>query len=184
MMLKPQDVVVALKLLEYPKGGRPPISQIAVELALSASEVHAALKRGHAAQLLLPSELGGGPALKNIEEFLVHGIRYAFPPERGGPTRGLPTSYAAPPLNRLVSVGSELPPVWPHLEGETRGVEFKPLYGKVPYAALKDPFLYECLALVDALREGRAREHQIAMRELRARLKRKHVGQSKPGATH
>lgn len=179
-MLKPQDIVVILKLLEYPKGERPPLSHMAHELALSASEVHAALGRGQASQLLLPPELGGGPSPKNLEEFLLHGIRYVFPPERGAPTRGLPTAYAAPPLNGLISGGSELPPVWPHPEGETRGIEFKPLYRKVPYAALNDPFLYECLALVDALREGRARDRQIATRELRARLRKGHVRRTKP----
>ena len=51
MILKPQDVVVALKLLGYPQK-RPPISQIAVDLKMAASEVHAALKRGEAAHLL------------------------------------------------------------------------------------------------------------------------------------
>ena len=180
-MLKPQDIVVVLKLLEYPKGERPPLSHIAQELRLSASEVHAAIRRSQAAQLLLPAEAGGVPAVKNIEEFLLHGVRYVFPAERGGPTRGVPTSYAAPPLSGHVSSGGEPPPVWPHPEGAVRGIELKPLYAKVPHAALKDPFLYECLALVDALRNGRVRERRIAGRELQARLKIKHApsGQSR-----
>ena len=46
-----------------------------------------------------------------------------------------------------------------------------PLYRTVPAAALRDPILYELLALVDALRDGRARERQLAAQELIARLR-------------
>jgi hypothetical protein len=37
-------------------------------------------------------------------------------------------------------------------------------------AALRDDKLYELLALVDAIRDGRAREREIAARELKKRL--------------
>ena len=37
-------------------------------------------------------------------------------------------------------------------------------------AALQDPRLYELLALVDAIRDGRAREREIAVRELTSRI--------------
>jgi hypothetical protein len=46
-----------------------------------------------------------------------------------------------------------------------------PLYKKVPQAALKVDGLYQLLALVDALRDGSARERELAKRELSARLK-------------
>ena len=45
-----------------------------------------------------------------------------------------------------------------------------PLYPSVPEAALKDEKLHELLALVDALRVGRAREKELAIRELKKRL--------------
>ncbi len=35
---------------------------------------------------------------------------------------------------------------------------------------MRDPKLYELLALVDAIREGRAREREIAIRELTAKI--------------
>lgn len=60
--------------------------------------------------------------------------------------------------------------MWPDPEGDTRGNEFSPLYKSVPKAARKDMKLYELLALVDAVRDGRAREREIAIRELKARL--------------
>jgi len=36
---------------------------------------------------------------------------------------------------------------------------------------MKDPSLHELLALVDALRVGRAREKELALKELKKRLK-------------
>jgi hypothetical protein len=170
MVLKPQDVVVVLKLLSYQEK-RPPFSQIAHELAMSPSEVHAAVKRAQAAHLLHGSALGGRPILQALEEFLIHGIKYAFPPQRGGLSRGLPTSYAASPLNAQIIQGSEPPPVWPDAEGPVRGLALEPLYHTVPVAAKRDPSLYELLALVDAIRDGRARERNIAVKELTKRLR-------------
>lgn len=66
---------------------------------------------------------------------------------------------------------NDLPPVWPWPEGNTRGVGLEPLYRKVPPAALRDLELYELLPLVDAIRDGRARERQIAEQDLVRRLR-------------
>ena len=174
-MLKPQDVIVVLKLLGYQEK-RPPYSQIALALALSPSEVHGAVKRAQAAGLLHGPALGGRPILPALQEFLIHGVKYAFPPERGGLSRGMPTSYAAPPLNSQIQPGDEPPPVWPDAEGSERGVALEPLYHTVPAAARNDPRLYELLALIDAIRDGRARERNIAVKELKKRLRvKKHV---------
>ncbi|MEG7523780.1 MAG: hypothetical protein M3H12_11860 [Chromatiales bacterium] len=49
-------------------------------------------------------------------------------------------------------------------------MEFSPLYKSAPGAAKRDPALYELLVLVDAIRGGRARERELAIKELRARL--------------
>lgn len=168
--LRPQDVVVLAKLVCY-DGRRPPIAQIGLELSLSPSQVHAALKRLIASRLILSEGAGERPHLASAEEFLLHGVKYAFPARRGEPTRGVATSYAAPPLNRRIAAGSELPPVWAYAEGKQRGISLEPLYKTVPVAALRDPQLYELLALVDALRDGRARERNVAARELVARLR-------------
>lgn len=168
--LRPQDVFVLAKLLSY-KGRRPTMAQMSVDLSISASEVHAALKRLTVARLVSSDAEGNRPLLEAAEEFLVHGVKYAFPAKRGDVTRGVPTSYAAAPLNREIESGSELPPVWPFPEGHQRGVSFEPLYKTAPAAALRDPFLYELLALIDALREGRARERKLAEKELIVRLR-------------
>jgi hypothetical protein len=139
---------------------------------MSSSEIHAAVKRGQAAHLLHGSELFGQPNVSALEEFLIHGIKYVFPVERGGASRGIPTAYAAEPLNRLIVRGDEPIPVWPYRKGEDRGIAFAPLYRTVPIAALRDPLLYKQLALVDAIRDGRARERQLAEQELIKILRR------------
>jgi DNA-binding Lrp family transcriptional regulator len=170
MNLKPQDVVVALKLSSYPST-RPPISVIANDLGLSPSEVHGAMARLRASRLLHGPKMNDRPNIAALEEFLIHGLKYAFPAEHSNVTRGVPTSYAAEPLKNEVASSDELPPVWPWPEGDTRGVGLEPLYKKVPQAALRDSYLYQLLALVDAIRDGRARERKIAERELVNRLR-------------
>ena len=116
------------------------------------------------------SDTAAGNRLQSLEEFLLHGVRYAYAPRSGALTRGLPTGHAAPPLNKIIVQPDEPPPVWPYAHGTVRGYSFAPLYPTVPEAALRDPVLYELLALVDAIREGRARERDIAAKELNARL--------------
>jgi hypothetical protein len=138
---------------------------------MSASEVHAAVKRAQGSHLLHGSELGERPNYSAIEEFLVHGLKYAFPAERGELTRGVPTSYAAEPLRQVITPGDEPPPVWPYAAGSQRGIAFEPLYKQAPKAALRDPVLYEFLALVDALRDGRARERKLAEEMIVGRLR-------------
>ena len=174
MNLKPQDVVVVLKLFGYPKG-RPPMSVIAGDLGLSPSEVHGAIQRLRSSKLLHGPALKDKPNISALEEFLVHGLKYAFPAEHGEVTRGVPTSYAAEPLKNEISAPDDLPPVWPWRDGDTRGISLEPLYKTVPHAALRDAELYQLLALVDAIRDGRARERNLAERDLVDRLKSAHA---------
>lgn len=156
------------KLVSY-GGQRPPIAQIAADLALSASQVHLSLRRLGQSRLI---DEDGRPIVRSVEEFLVHGVKYSFPARRGEPTRGVPTAHAAPPVNEHLAASSDLPPVWPSAEGKVRGITFEPLHKIAPLAADKDSTLYELLALIDALRDGRARERQIAERELGVRLRK------------
>jgi hypothetical protein len=82
----------------------------------------------------------------------------------------MPTGYAALPLRELIMQPDEPPPVWPDPEGQMRGFEFSPLYSSVPLACRIDPKLYELLALVDAIRDGRARERKIAIKGVESRF--------------
>ena len=160
MQLKPQDLVVAIKLALHPGLTLRELGEL---LHLSKSEAHTAVKRSQAAGLLLADRQANRPALL---EFVLHGARYAFPAVRGGMTRGMPTAHAAPPLVDLIVQDNDPVPVWPDPQGEVRGTSFKPLYRTVPKAARADAKLYECLSLIDALRGGRARERNLAKEHL------------------
>ena len=170
MALKPQDVYVVLKLVAD-GSRRAPYSHLALELIMSPSEVHASVKRARASGLLHGLDFENRPNIGALEEFLTHGLKYAFPAERGELTRGVATSYAAAPLRALIAPTGDPIPVWPYKEGKQRGVSFAPLYKTAPMAALRDPSFYELLVLADALREGRVRERKIAETELQRRLR-------------
>ena len=184
MPLHPQDVVVVLKLVANRGASRRwSYADLGKDLFMSGSQVFRSVARAEAARLLSAPTLPSTPEMRdalpttwmlpnnsNLKEFLIHGVKYSFPVERGGPTRGTPTAEAAAPLNQILAQDFPLPPVWPNPAGLLRGIAFSPLYKNVPQAALRDQKLYELLALVDAIREGRAREREIAMRELTARI--------------
>ena len=160
-------------VLKLVAGGSPraPYSQLALELVMSPSEVHASVERARASGLLHGPGLENCPNLAAVEEFLTHGLKYAFPPERGELTRGVATSYGAAPLSALIAPTDDPIPVWPCKEGKQRGVSLAPLYKTAPLAALRDQSFYELLVLADALREGRVRERKIAETELHRRLR-------------
>lgn len=164
-MLKPQDILVLLKLAT----GTPSwtFNSLAHELGLSASAVHRSLDRAEAAGLYDSRRREIKAAA--LIEFLSHGLQYVFPATWSGEARGRPTAWGAPPLSeQLISAGS--PPVWPDAKGKARGIALKPLHPAVPEAAQRDKRLWELLALVDAIRIGNARERNLAIRELKKRL--------------
>jgi DNA-binding Lrp family transcriptional regulator len=164
-MLRPQDLAAAV-VLALPDMSAWTYASLAARLELSASEVHAAIKRASMAGLVR----GRAVDRRALLEFLEHGVRYAFYAIRGAPTRGVPTGVLAPPLDALVS--AQEGPVWPSSDGTTRGYALAPLYRTAPAAAQRDPSVHEVLALIDAVREGGTRERELAMRKLRQRLER------------
>lgn len=211
MQLKPQDFLVALKLVAW-GDQRWTYARLAQELGLSASEAHAAVKRCLQSGLLLqnrevvslPADGVGGEAqllherqgiyrvtrnrvrrstaasadaaspdnpvrvqAQALAEFALHGAKYAFPGVRLPLAVGVPTSHSAPAFAGVFAPGST-DFVWPHPNGSVRGIGVEPLHPSVPYAAMQDARLYELLALFDALRVGKARERNMALRRLQA----------------
>jgi hypothetical protein len=167
MILKPQDIFILLKLVALKRNDWS-YSFLANELCMSPAEVHAGIKRASSAKLM---DLSRKDLIKrSLQEFIIHGVKYAFPPTCGSITRGMPTCYAGPPLNDHFIFSEEMVPVWPDPEGEVRGYEFLPLYKSVPCAAKKDKELYELLVIVDTIRDGRARERDYAVKEIRSRI--------------
>lgn len=170
IVLRPQDVVVLLRL-SLQSGAPPTYAALAQELSLTASEVHAGLERATIAQLARKDRRGRASVVREaLKLFVLHGARYAFPATRGEATRGMPTGYAAPPLADKIVQPNEPAPIWPHKNGQVRGVAFYPLYPTVPDAAARNPALYELLVLFDAIRGGSMRERALASQMLEQRL--------------
>lgn len=157
--MKPQDILIISKIF-CAKDTLWSTEKIAAETGLSRSETHNSTKRLYKAGLL--NEISQKPVIEAMEEFLIHGIRYVFPPVLLPNDRGILTAHSAPPLNSVIIAGDDEQYVWPHPEGSERGICIKPLYPTVPSAALKDNSLYEILSLIEALRIGRVRERKIA----------------------
>lgn len=169
-VLKPQDLVVALKLVTL-KGHWLPYAALGEALHLSRFEAHAAVQRLTAARLVVELEGQPTPVMTALRQFVVFGAPYAYPAVRGEMTIGFPTAHGVAPLKAKMIVTSEPLPVWPHPEGKTRGQGLLPLYENLPLAAKEDSALYELLALFDALRTGQARERELAKKLLEERLR-------------
>ena len=165
-MLKPQDLLVTLKLAASPNENWT-YQLLAESLGMSKAEVHAAVKRSEAAGLLR----GRAVRRNALMELLAHGVKYAFFVRPGATSRGMPTAAIAPPLATLLSQTAE-GPVWPDPEGTARGFAIAPLYKSATIAARNDAKLYELLALTDAIRIGLPREAKLAVEQIEARLKR------------
>jgi biotin operon repressor len=164
MALRSQDLLVALKLAVAGDFGS--YAELAAQLGMSSSQVHAAMRRAAEAGLVdLETRTARCPALY---EFLIHGAKYAFSAKRGPVVRGVPTAHAAPPLCDLIGGAEVL--VWPDPEGTSRGESVEPLHKAAPFAARRDSRLYEALALLDGIRVGRARERKLAEQQLKALL--------------
>ncbi len=166
LMLKPQDIVVLLKLAGQEPGWT--FEGIGAELDLSPSAVHRSLDRAKQSGFYKARSKAVNRAA--LLEFLVHGAKYVFPAVRQGEARGIPTAWAAPPLADRLSSSGDNPPVWPHARGKVRGMALEPLHPVVPEVASRDPQLGEALALFDAIRIGKARERTLAVEELSRRL--------------
>ena len=170
MFLKPQDVLLVLKLLA--RGSMNcTFAQLGQELGISASEANQAFHRARRAGLISP--LADLPIKSAVAELLIHALKYLLPVRPGGRTRGIPTGFAAPPLVESfgLSLADSDVPVWPDSEANHAGLEIRPLCRSAPGAAQRDAKLYEWLVLADALRgAGRAREREIAEDIVRERL--------------
>jgi hypothetical protein len=170
LSLKPQDVVVAVKI-SIQKATKFTYASLADELFMSVSEVHAGTKRCETCRLVIRTEEGLSTSRTSLIEFLTHGIQYVFPSVVGTITRGMPTGIAGPSLKSNFNIDNDLLPVWPDAEGQTRGISFLPLYPSLVKAAKVDAVLYDVMTLIDAIRGGAARERELAKTELVRQLR-------------
>lgn len=170
MDLKPQDLMVLLKVAAHPSRHWT-YAALGEALGMSASETHASVKRAVASGLAVaPARGEWTPIRPNLLEFVLHGARYVWPATMGPVKRGVPTSIGMEPLASQMRVAPGDAPVWAHPTGSAKGPTLSPLYRSAPLAALTDPALHRLLALLDALRTGRARERTLAAQLMEAEL--------------
>ncbi len=163
--MRPQDIVILLKIATY--RNKPWfMKDIAYDISISASEVSESLNRSMIARLISSNKKK--LMKQSILEFLQYGLKYVYPQRPGRIGRGISTAHSAMPLSNLIHSQEQI--VWSHPEGNVRGQIIEPLHPSVPSACLRDHNLYELLALVDALRIGKAREQNIAIEELKTRI--------------
>lgn len=162
LLMQGQDIALLLQLA-IQDDPRLPSKSLAENLAISPSEVSKALRRCVDAGLLYIADGEKRVNRPALMEFLAHGLRYVYPPQRGFMVRGVPTAVAAEPLKSRFRQDGEPPTVWPYAEGKVRGLSLEPLYKGAPKAALLDAKLYGVLALCDAIRSGRTRERNLAV---------------------
>lgn len=146
--LAPLDVVVALRLT-YEAGT---LAELADELGVVPSQIHAATRRLQLAGLLRPGLRAANA--RALAEFVIHGVRYAFPVAKGPLSVGLATAYSAPPLAAEIDALDVV--VWPapNLPGAVQGFSLAPLYRAAPVLKERAPRTYQLLAVTDALRLG------------------------------
>lgn len=143
------------------------------ETGISKTEVNLSLKRSIKVGLAKLDRKTKLPRVnvKALTEFIVYGLKYVFPAQVSELSRGIPTSFAAPALQGKVMSAGETIYIWPDARGSNKGQAVQPLYKTVPNAVKKDPYLYEYLALVDAIRLGNAREAGVAIEELEMKMR-------------
>jgi len=140
---------------------------------ISKSQVSGALRRCVSVGLAHADRRNGRlrANTRALHGFVMAGLKYVFPAQRGSQARGIPTAYAAPVLaGRLFSSGEQVE-IWEDPQGLLLGQRIEPLHPTVPYAVRKDAALYAMLALIDAIRLGRERESALAGEMLAGYLK-------------
>lgn len=160
----PLDIVVALRLTT----DAGTLVHLADELGVVPSQVHLAIRRLGTAGLLRPASRGTNA--RALSEYLVHGVRFAFPAQKGALATGVPTAYSAPPLSTEIDALDVI--VWPaplH-PAAVQGFAIAPLYRRAHTLVERSPATYELLAITDALRLGDASVRVIARAHLEQRL--------------
>ena len=180
-MLKPQDIVVTLRLLLAEKRGeKTTYPLLSAWTGLSASEAHAAIRRAVKAGLVSNTLRESGTGFDwtvvraALEEFTNHAVRYLWPVELGAEQRGVPTGWSVNGLNdgpNAVLEGGSW--VWKSPTGAVRGADVKPLYPSVPEAAGRDPLFHQSLAAIDLARAPNSRLRRLGTEWLQSHALRK-----------
>ncbi len=165
-MLQAVDCVILIKLIAQ-KENEMTHRDLAEALLLSRATISVGLRRLLQSGLVR-SEIETNkltPIMAAAEEFILHGLKYVFPAEVGKFTKGVATGIAAPVFEGKLVLGNDPLFVWPYEHGQVKGLALKPLSPSVPKAVASsgDKKFYDLLALIDVMRQGRARERNMAV---------------------
>ena len=160
----PFDLAVALRLAST----AGTLTQLADELAVVPSQVHAAIGRLGLAGLLRQGARATNT--RALADFLTYGVRYVFPARRGPLTLGVPTAYSAMPLSAHIDATDVL--VWPAPDdaNAVQGFSIVPLYPAAPRLVTTSPATYSLLTIADAFRLGDPRMRSAAREQLETAL--------------
>jgi hypothetical protein len=166
-MLLPSDIYVLCGLVALDDDSWT-YRDLARRLGVPHAMVQRAVGRAQEAGLYLGE--GRRVHRPNLEEFLLHSLRFVAPAKLGAVVPGVSAAWAAPPVSHRIRESGDLPPVWPAADGRIRGQALLPLHESAVSAAKGFPRLAELLAIVDSLRAGDPRVRSVAAKMLVAFL--------------
>jgi hypothetical protein len=177
-MLKPQEVLVACKLLVLRRSDWT-FASLAASLGMSTSEVFNTVGRARAAGLLSPTTVKPIVVRPQLLSLATSSVRDVFFARRGALASGVPTGTSATCLQGLFpGPGRGVAQVWPCPSAKrvVTGESILPLYPSVPLACQRDARLYRLMALVDVVRVGDPVEQRLAVDLLRKAILRDDYG--------
>lgn len=162
-MLHPADIYVLSGLIVADDRSWT-YRELGNQLGVPHALVQRALQRAEEAELY--SSESRSVHRPNLEEFLLHSLRFLAPAKLGRVVPGVRAAWAAAPMSRVIHESGDLPPVWPAANGQVRGQALPPLH-EAAVATVEDlPKLGELLAIVDSLRAGDVRVRAAAAKML------------------
>lgn len=161
--MRPQDIVILLKITTVPENTGWKILDLASSLHISQSEISESLNRSCLAGLIDSTKKK--VMRLSLMEFLEHGVHYVFPQHPGALARGIPTAHSHPYMKKKIISSENY--VWADADGKMKGQVIEPLLKRAAMAVKNDEQLYKLLAMVDVLRVGKTREVKIALTELK-----------------
>jgi len=159
--LKPHDIAI-LGMLVTEKNW-PSQSKISRELCISQSEVSLGFKALEKVGLIQSSAKKVNKI--SVKEFIIHVIKYLIPIEKEGISRGFLTGPSS--VFFKDKVHSDNMYIWPHEEGDSKGIIINSVIAKMPESIISNRSLYLFLSIVDIFRGlGGVRHLKEAEKEL------------------
>ncbi len=160
--MRPLDIVILMKLIALKD--RPwQYRDLSSTLFISTSEISESINRSIIAGLI--DKRNKGVMRNALMEFIQYGVHYVFPQIPGALVNGIETAHSHKFYKQKFV--SEIPYVWPSVDGNIRGQAIEPLHKGVVKAIEIDEDLYKLLASIDIIRVGKTREIKLAIEVLK-----------------